>query len=139
MATDTVPTSFEDSPSLAEWNTLSEEDKVKQQEEMTKHLNDPATLAKFKEACQNIGQTAVSIDNDFRVVQKGFAELVQKYGKDFPDVGQLYAPKWDGFMAVSDFSLRYCPETNLLHTSVGTENQGSSGLQGILRRRLRLH
>ncbi|XP_006463620.1 hypothetical protein AGABI2DRAFT_194392 [Agaricus bisporus var. bisporus H97] len=89
-----------DAPATAtEWASLSQEDKIKEQKEMTKILEDPETLSKFSEACKNIGQTAVSIDTDFRIVKNGFAKLVEKYGKDFPDVEKVYVPKWDGFMA----------------------------------------
>ncbi|XP_006463632.1 hypothetical protein AGABI2DRAFT_179925 [Agaricus bisporus var. bisporus H97] len=92
MATDAPPTSID-------WNSPSEEDIIKEQEEMTKYLEKPGTLEEFTEACKNIGQTAVAIDGDFKRVKTGFAKLVEKYGKDFPDVEKVYVPKWDRFMA----------------------------------------
>ncbi|XP_006462924.1 hypothetical protein AGABI2DRAFT_179503 [Agaricus bisporus var. bisporus H97] len=85
MATDATQTS-------TEWASLSEEDKIKQKKEMTKILKDPETLSKFVEACKNIGQTAVSVDAEFRTVKDGFAKLVEKYDTDFPDVGK----RWNG-------------------------------------------
>ncbi|KAF7768666.1 hypothetical protein Agabi119p4_7909 [Agaricus bisporus var. burnettii] len=91
MAIDATQTS-------TEWASLSEEDKIKQQKEMTKILKDPETLSKFVEACKNIGQTAVSVDAEFRTVKDGFAKLVEKYDTDFPDVGKVYVPRWDRFM-----------------------------------------
>ncbi|EKM77516.1 hypothetical protein AGABI1DRAFT_121934 [Agaricus bisporus var. burnettii JB137-S8] len=82
-----------------EWNSLSEEDQNKQQEEWIKYLNKPDTLEKFGEACKNIGQTAVAIDDDFRTVKKGFTELVTRYGRDFPDVERVFVQRWDALKA----------------------------------------
>ncbi|XP_006458835.1 hypothetical protein AGABI2DRAFT_181811 [Agaricus bisporus var. bisporus H97] len=117
MATDASTTPFD---------SLSYQEHITQQQEATKTLENPDTVKKFIQECTKAGQAAVAVYENFTKVKNGFAELVNKYGNDFPDVGGKFVPKWDGFMAVSDFSLRYCPETNLLHTSVGTENQGSS-------------
>lgn len=84
------------------WDSLSEEDKIKQEEELTRILEDPDTLKQFSRACKDIGQTAVAIDDDFRIVRNGFAKIVEKYGNEFPDVKRSYVPRWDGFMAVSN-------------------------------------
>ncbi|XP_006455515.1 hypothetical protein AGABI2DRAFT_138613, partial [Agaricus bisporus var. bisporus H97] len=90
MATDTSTTPF---------NSLSEEEQIKQQQEATKTLENPDTVKKFIQECTKAGQAAVAIDENFRKVKNGFAELVNKYGNDFPDVGGKFVPKWDGFMA----------------------------------------
>ncbi|EKM74628.1 hypothetical protein AGABI1DRAFT_109917 [Agaricus bisporus var. burnettii JB137-S8] len=129
----------ESAPSLVEWNSLSEDGQIKQQEEITKYLKEPDTLDKFKQDCRDVGRTAVAIDDGLRFVQRGFFRLAEKYGKDFPLVGEVYVTKWNGFMAVSNSTLNYCPGISLVHISAGKETQGSSGLQGTLRRRLPLH
>ncbi|KAF7760575.1 hypothetical protein Agabi119p4_11251 [Agaricus bisporus var. burnettii] len=82
-----------------EWDSLSEEDQIKQQEEWIKFLNNPNTISQFSEACKNIGQTAVAIDDDFRTVKNGFAELVKKHGEYFPDVEKVYARRWNELKA----------------------------------------
>ncbi|EKM76404.1 hypothetical protein AGABI1DRAFT_115754 [Agaricus bisporus var. burnettii JB137-S8] len=87
MATDAPPTSS------------SQEDKIKQQEEWTKFLQEPGTVDKFNEACKNIGQAAVAIEYDFKTVKVAFTKFVEKYGTDFPEVGSFYASKWDKFIA----------------------------------------
>ncbi|KAF7762324.1 hypothetical protein Agabi119p4_8917 [Agaricus bisporus var. burnettii] len=85
--------------SLVEWNSLSEDGQIKQQEEITKYLKEPDTLDKFKQDCRDVGRTAVAIDDGLRFVQRGFFRLAEKYGKDFPLVGEVYVTKWNGFMA----------------------------------------
>ncbi|XP_006461443.1 hypothetical protein AGABI2DRAFT_192947 [Agaricus bisporus var. bisporus H97] len=102
---------YENAPSLTAWESLTEDEQIEHQEEMTKILEDPDTLKQFSEACKNIGQTAVAIDENFRTVQKGFNDLVEKYGADFPDVGRVYVPKWAGFMA------RWNGDTGMLWSS----------------------
>ncbi|XP_006463628.1 hypothetical protein AGABI2DRAFT_194396 [Agaricus bisporus var. bisporus H97] len=87
MATDAPPTSS------------SQEDKIKQQEEWTKFLQESGTVDKFSEACKNIGQAAVAIEYDFKTVKVAFTKFVEKYGTDFPEVGSFYASKWDKFIA----------------------------------------
>ncbi|KAF7760573.1 hypothetical protein Agabi119p4_11249 [Agaricus bisporus var. burnettii] len=99
MAADTPSPSYKEIPPLMEWDSLSEEDQNKRQEEWIKYLNKPDTLEKFGEACKNIGQTAVAIDGDFRTVKNGFTELVKKYGNDFPEVGSVFVRRWDGLKA----------------------------------------
>lgn len=128
----------ESAPSLVEWNSLSEDGQIKQQEGITEYLKEPDTLDKFKQDCRDVGRTAVAIDDGLRFVQRGFFQLAEKYAKDFPLVGEVYVTKWNGFMAVSNSALYDCPGMSLVHISVGKETQGSSGLQGTLRRRLRL-
>ncbi|EKM76413.1 hypothetical protein AGABI1DRAFT_102284 [Agaricus bisporus var. burnettii JB137-S8] len=81
-----------------DWNSLSEEERIEEQKEMIKILSDEDTLTKFGKACENIGQTAVSIDVNFRTVKNGFAKIVDKYGEDFPDVERVFVPRWDGYM-----------------------------------------
>ncbi|KAF7760574.1 hypothetical protein Agabi119p4_11250 [Agaricus bisporus var. burnettii] len=99
MATDTPSPSYEETPTLMEWDSLSEEDQIKQQEDFMNFLNKPETLEKFGEACKHIGQTAVAIDEDFRAVKRGFTELVKKHGSDFPEVGSVFVRRWDGLKA----------------------------------------
>ncbi|EKM81310.1 hypothetical protein AGABI1DRAFT_91035 [Agaricus bisporus var. burnettii JB137-S8] len=70
-------------------SSFSEEEIIKEQEEITKFLEEPGTVAKFSEACKNIGQTAVAIDENFRIVQKGFADIVEKYAMEWRDGNAL--------------------------------------------------
>ena len=89
--------------SPASYVEMSEEDKIKEQEELIEVLNKPDTLQIFVDACEKIGQTAVAIDNDFIIVKDGFNELVKKYGKDFPKVKAHFVSRWEEFMAVSQY------------------------------------
>ena len=88
---------------------LSEEDKIKNMEELEKILDDPNTLKKFVEGCKNIGRTADAIDKDFIHVKDGFDKLVKDYETNFPELGSKYVPDWAALMAVSDSSSS-CPE-----------------------------
>ena len=81
----------------------SNDDQVKDQEELIKELDNPDTLKAFIEECKNIGQKAVYIDNDFIAIKRGFEELVKKYGKEFPKVKSEFVPRWDGLMNVSQY------------------------------------
>jgi hypothetical protein len=78
---------------------LTEDEKIKEQQELIDELDNPDTLKSFVKACKEIGQTAVAIDKDFVHVKNGFADLVKKYGKDFPRVNSEFLPRWDGFKA----------------------------------------
>ena len=89
--------------SPASFIALSEEDKIKEQEELIKLLDKQDMLQTFVDACENMGQMAVAIDNDFIVVKDGFEELVKKYGKDFPKVKAHFVSRWEEFMAVSQY------------------------------------
>jgi hypothetical protein len=75
-AADATPTSY----SLVEH---SGEDQIKQEEDLIKELDKSDALTTFVETCRNIGQRAVTIDNNFTHVKDGFANLIKKYGKDF--------------------------------------------------------
>ncbi|XP_006463633.1 hypothetical protein AGABI2DRAFT_120445 [Agaricus bisporus var. bisporus H97] len=83
---------------------------------------EPKTLKKFNETCKNIGQEVIAIDDDFKTVKNGFAKLVEKYGKDFPEVGNIYTTKWDGFMA------RWNGETGILQSSKNLAAEVSAAL-----------
>ena len=82
---------------------MSEEDKIKEQEELIEELNKPGMLQTFVDMCKKIGQTAIAINNNFIVVKDGFDELVKKYGKDFPKVEEHYVPRWEAFMDVGQY------------------------------------
>ena len=90
----------------------SNDDQVKDQEELIKELDKPDTLKSFVEACKNIGQKAVSIDNDFIAIKHAFEELVKKYGKEFPKVKSDFVPRWDGLMDVSQYFTFLSPLNN---------------------------
>ena len=80
---------------------LSEEDQIKQQKELIKQLDEPDMLEKFIEECKKSGQRALAIEYDFIRVKAGLAELIRKYGKDFPTIESEYDPRWGAFIAVS--------------------------------------
>ena len=86
---------------LQRWDTLSDDDKMENQKDILKVLEDPDTIAKFSEQCKNIGQTAVAIDTSFKRVHEGFDEIIKNYGKDFPEVKD-YGDRWNGFRTVSE-------------------------------------
>ena len=87
---------------------LSGEDQIKEQEALIKDLDKPDTFQKFVEACKDIGQQAVNIDNEIIQVKFAFADFVKKYGKEFPKVKSEYASRWEGFKAVSEFFFSCC-------------------------------
>ena len=91
---------------------LSEEDQIKQHEELIKELNDPYTIENFIKECKKVGQTALAIDHDFVRVKVGLADLIKKYGKDFPKIESEYAPRWDAFMTMSQHSSFLSPLNN---------------------------
>ncbi|XP_006463637.1 hypothetical protein AGABI2DRAFT_194403 [Agaricus bisporus var. bisporus H97] len=95
MGTDAhTPSSDEETPEWEDWDSFSENDKMKKQEKVTEYLTKRTTIEKFGEECKNIGQTAVAIDRDFRQVKTGLANLVKKYGGDFPGIEKVHLPKW---------------------------------------------
>lgn len=104
MGTDAhTPSSDEETPEWEDWDSFSENDKMKKQEKVTEYLTKRTTIEKFGEECKNIGQTAVAIDRDFRQVKTGLANLVKKYGGDFPGIEKVHLPKWIKLKAVSYF------------------------------------
>ncbi|EKM75176.1 hypothetical protein AGABI1DRAFT_95114 [Agaricus bisporus var. burnettii JB137-S8] len=122
MATDTPPTSNKAATGSMKWNSLSQED----QEALIKILEDPSTLQQFGDACKHIGQTAVAVDEDFRTVKNGFAAFIENYGNDFPDVANVFVPRWDGYMA------RWNGDAGLLWSSRTLATDVASTLSGEL-------
>ncbi|KAF7761658.1 hypothetical protein Agabi119p4_9650 [Agaricus bisporus var. burnettii] len=56
-------------------------------------------------------------------ISNGFAKVVEKYGKDFPEVGNIYTTKWDGFMA------RWNGDTGILQSSKNLAAEVSAALR----------
>lgn len=113
MTADTPLTSFDNAPSvLSEWNSLSEEAQIKEQEDLTEYLKNPDTLTKFIEACRDIRRTVdVDIEGGFRVVFQNLLGFVGRYGEDFPAVERRYVHGWVRLIDVSESSTPH-------HTSV---------------------
>ena len=65
---------------------------------------------KFVEACKNVGQMAVAIDNEIIRIKEHFEDLIKKCGKDFPKLGSEYAPRWGALKAVSEYFSSCCAE-----------------------------
>ncbi|XP_006461467.1 hypothetical protein AGABI2DRAFT_192964 [Agaricus bisporus var. bisporus H97] len=99
MATDAPPTAYKENPCLIEWESLPEEDQIKQQEEMTKFLQEPSSIEQFIEECKAIGRKAAAIESDFTIVLNSFVSLAEKYGAQFPDLLTKYVPRWVALMA----------------------------------------
>ncbi|KAJ2924807.1 hypothetical protein H1R20_g12281, partial [Candolleomyces eurysporus] len=59
-------------------------------------LNDPQNLAQFEKDIENIGNSAVQIDQAFDRVSRGFKAMVENHGSDFPEVAG-YRKEWDGY------------------------------------------
>ncbi|RXW15453.1 hypothetical protein EST38_g10409 [Candolleomyces aberdarensis] len=59
-------------------------------------LNDPQNLAQFEKDIENIGNSAVQIDQAFDRVSRGFKGMVDNHGSDFPEVAG-YKREWDGY------------------------------------------
>ncbi|XP_006461436.1 hypothetical protein AGABI2DRAFT_192939 [Agaricus bisporus var. bisporus H97] len=108
MAADAPPTVYKEAPS---WDDLPEEDQFKQQEEMTRFLQELGTIEDFIEACKEIGRTAVAIVIDFHTVLEGFIGLAGNYDPFFPGIRKVYIPRWDGLMA------RWSGSTGMLWSS----------------------
>jgi hypothetical protein len=85
---------------LQRWDTLSDDDKMEHQKEILKVLEEPGSVDKFSQQCKEIGQRAVVIDTSFKRVHEGFDEIIEKFGKDFPEVKE-YGARWDGLRSVS--------------------------------------
>ncbi|XP_006461466.1 hypothetical protein AGABI2DRAFT_192965 [Agaricus bisporus var. bisporus H97] len=98
MAADAPPTVYKEAPILIEWDSLPEEDQFKQQEAMTKFLEEPGTIEKFLADCKKIGQKAAAIEVDFRTVLTGFSSFAANYGAYCPDVVTSYLPRWVAMM-----------------------------------------
>jgi hypothetical protein len=62
-------------------------------------LNDPANIAQFEKDIQNIGASAVEIDQAFDRVSRGFEAMVKNHGSDFPEIAG-YKNEWDGYKVV---------------------------------------
>ncbi|EKM81332.1 hypothetical protein AGABI1DRAFT_112993 [Agaricus bisporus var. burnettii JB137-S8] len=99
MAADAPPAAYKETPSLIEWDSLPEEDQIKQQEEMTKFLQEPSSIEQFIEECKAIGRKAAAIEGDFTIVLNSFVSLAEKYGAQFPDLLTKYVPRWVALMA----------------------------------------
>ncbi|XP_006461461.1 hypothetical protein AGABI2DRAFT_192961 [Agaricus bisporus var. bisporus H97] len=111
MAADAPPTAYKEVPTLVEWNSLTEEDQIRQQEEMTKFLGESDTTEKFIEECKEIGRKAVAIGGDFRTVLNSFVSLAERYGNYVPDLMTVYIPRWVGLMK------RWSGSTGILSSS----------------------
>ena len=91
---------------------LSDDEQIKQQEELIKLLDNADTVGDFVKECKNIGQTAVAIDNDFIAIKNSFDDFVKTYGNSLPKVKSDFVPQWAGFMAVSQYFLFWAPLNN---------------------------
>ncbi|EKM74221.1 hypothetical protein AGABI1DRAFT_116841, partial [Agaricus bisporus var. burnettii JB137-S8] len=111
MAADAPPTAYKEVPTLVEWNSLTEEDQIRQQGEMTKFLGEPDTTEKFIEECKKIGQKAVAIGSDFTTVLNSFISLAARYGNYVPELMTIYIPRWTMLMA------RWAGSTGMLWSS----------------------
>ncbi|XP_006456979.1 hypothetical protein AGABI2DRAFT_188742 [Agaricus bisporus var. bisporus H97] len=125
MTADTPMTSFDNAPSvLAEWNSLSEEAQIKEQEDLTEYLKNPDTLTKFIEACRDIRRTVdVDIEGGFRVVFHNLLGFVGRYGEDFPAVERRYVHGWvrliDSWKETVRSSMNFASETVAALTDYG--------------------
>ncbi|KAF7761652.1 hypothetical protein Agabi119p4_9644 [Agaricus bisporus var. burnettii] len=104
--------------------SLTEGNEVEQHEKLTAHLKLPSTIEQFVQDCRNIGQTAVAVDGHFKTVKAGLADLVRKYGRDFPGIQGVYVPKWNSFMA------RWDGENGLLWSSRAFASKTVVALKG---------
>ena len=86
---------------LQRLDTLSEDERLADQKDILKALEDPETISRFSEDCKKTGQTAVAIDTSFKRVHEAFDEIIKNYGKDFPELKD-YGARWNGFRAVSE-------------------------------------
>lgn len=84
---------------------VNEDDFKDKEEELIKELDKPETLKAFVEACKEIGQKAVTVDNDFILIKDGFDVLVKKHGKEFPKVESEFVPRWKALMGVREYFL----------------------------------
>lgn len=78
---------------------LTDEEKKEFTKGAIEALNDPSNLAQFENDIENIGTTAVQIDQAFDRVSRGFKDMVDNHGSDFPEVAG-YRSEWDGYKKV---------------------------------------
>ena len=62
-------------------------------------LNNTENLAQFEKDIENIGTSAVQIDQAFDRVSHGFKDMVTSHGSDFPEVAG-YKKEWDSYKVV---------------------------------------
>lgn len=65
-----------------------------------KQLESGDMVAKFQENVKQVGTWANQIDASFDRVSRSFADMVTKYGKDFPGFA-AYNTEWIGYNTVS--------------------------------------
>jgi hypothetical protein len=64
-------------------------------------LSNSENVRQFEKDIENIGTTAVQIDQAFDRVSRGFKAMVENHGKDFPEVA-VYRNEWTSYKEVGD-------------------------------------
>jgi hypothetical protein len=74
---------------------LSDDEKIKLQQEIAKEAKKPENIATTAEQLENIGKTAVSTDGAFVTVLRAFEGFVKDYATQFPKTKE-FLTKWQG-------------------------------------------
>src|SRR5271156_3200495 len=62
-------------------------------------LQDDEQVRKFEEDVEKVSVSAIQIDQAFDRVSRGFKDMVDNHGSDFPGIAR-YKGEWDGYQAV---------------------------------------
>ena len=79
---------------------LTSEEKKEFAKAAIEALQNPENLAQFEKDIENIGTTAVQIDQAFDRVSRGFKDMVDNHSSDFPEVIG-FKKEWDSYKGVS--------------------------------------
>lgn len=76
--------------------TVSTEDKIAFAKGAIEILNSDANIREFEKNIEDVGTTAVTTDLAFDRVARGFKEMVDEHGSDFPEIAG-YKQEWDSY------------------------------------------
>jgi hypothetical protein len=110
-----VPPSYEEALAQAKRllaKPLSSDERIEYAKGAIKVLQDDEEIAKFEADIENVAKAAVQIDVAFDRVTRGFQDMVDKHGKDFPGLSN-YKNDWDGLNEVYKFFVT-CSKVYLL-------------------------
>ena len=101
MATQ-IPPSYEEAIAQAKRllaKPLSSEERIEYAQGAIEVLQDGEQIAKFEQDIENVAKAAIQIDVAFDRVTRGFQDMVDRHGGEFPDLFR-YKNEWDGYNEV---------------------------------------
>ena len=101
MATQ-IPPSYEEAIAQAKRllaKPLSSEERIEYAQGAIEVLQDGEQIAKFEQDIENVAKAAIQIDVAFDRVTRGFQDMVDRHGGEFPGLSR-YKNEWDGYNEV---------------------------------------